>query len=120
MRIGSRLSTKPARAVAPATSTMAIHLQFRLHHSQAQIRRVPALLAQEKPEDGETPKPWNVQVARRRGSPRAGGPVLQAALKPGLQFIDLASSATHFSREAAKFAKKGIANIKPSRLRVFA
>jgi hypothetical protein len=36
------------------------------------------------------------------------------------EYAALASPATNFSREAAKFAKENIANTKPSRLRVFA
>src|SRR5205807_1526170 len=53
------------------------------HDPEAQVRRVPALLAQEGPAHGEAEEPRHLQDAGGGEAPRAGGPVLQAALKAG-------------------------------------
>src|SRR5881296_3808746 len=50
------------------------------HDPKAVEGRVPALLAEEEPEDGASPQPRHVLDAGRREEARARGAVLQAAL----------------------------------------
>jgi formate/nitrite transporter len=47
---------------------------------QASFRGIPALLAKEEPEDRPTPEPWDFSHAGGSRTPRARGPILQAAL----------------------------------------
>jgi len=50
------------------------------HDSKIAVRRIPPVLPQEEPEDGQAQKPGNVRHAREGRSPRARRAVLQTAL----------------------------------------
>jgi uncharacterized membrane protein (DUF373 family) len=52
----------------------------REHDPQAEVRRLPALFAQARPENRQEAQPRDVQEPRRRAPPRARGAVLQAEL----------------------------------------
>jgi hypothetical protein len=60
--------------------------------SQAQVGRVPPLLAKDRSEEGQAPEPRHVQEPRCRGEARARGSVLQAQLSPACGTGELAGT----------------------------
>lgn len=52
-----------------------------MHDPQIEIRRVPAVFAEEESKDGKAPQPGDIFFAGQGQRTRTGGAVLQAALK---------------------------------------